>query len=142
MAEYLFRQMLADRKGCPVSDLADQGYAVSSCGTLGLAGGAASTGSSEELSRRGIDASGHRSQPLSVELIQQAERIYVMTPEHRNAVLDLVPAAASKVEQLDPDNPVPDPISGGPQEYRRCAEQIERAAAARVEEFLNEDLNW
>ena len=142
MAEYLFRQMLADRKGCAVSDLAGQGYAVSSCGTLGLEGGAASAGSSEELSRRSIDASGHRSQPLSVELIQQAERIYVMTPEHRSAVLDLVPAAASKVEQLDADNPVPDPIGGGPQEYRRCAEQIERTVAARVEEFLNEDLNW
>jgi len=142
MAEYLFRQMLADRKGCAVGDLAGQGYAVSSCGSLGLEGGAASTGSSEEMSRRGLDLSAHRSQPLSVEVIQQAERVYVMTPEHRRAVLDLVPAAVSKVEQLDPDNPVPDPIGGGPQEYRRCAEQIERAVAARVEEFLNEDLNW
>jgi protein-tyrosine phosphatase len=142
MAEYLFQHKLAERRGCTVSDLENEGYIVSSAGTFAWAGGAASAGSAEQMSRRGIDLSPHRSQPLSVELIQRAERIYVMTPEHRQAVLDLVPAAAAKVQPLDEDGPVPDPMGGGVPEYQRCAEQIERTVALRLEEFLDEDLNW
>jgi protein-tyrosine-phosphatase len=65
-----------------------------------------------------------------------------MTPEHRQAVLDLVPAAEAKVQPLDGDGPVPDPMGGGVPEYQRCAEQIERTVALRLEEFLDEDLNW
>jgi tRNA threonylcarbamoyl adenosine modification protein (Sua5/YciO/YrdC/YwlC family) len=142
LAEYLFRQRLAERLGYRVADLVGTGYGVSSAGTAALPGGHASPGSIGELARRGIDASPHRSQPLTVELIQRAERIYVMSPEHRNAVLDLVPGAAGRVELLDPDAPVLDPIGAGPEVYERCAAHIERLVQTRLMEFMDEDLNW
>lgn len=142
MAEYLFRAKLAARRGMPVEQLAAEGYVVSSAGTAALAGGTISPGSRAELAKRDIEVTQHRSQPLTIELIQRSERIYTMSPEHRAAVLDLVPAAAERVFPLDQQAPVADPIGGGPEEYRSCAAQIERAVEARLEEFLNEDRNW
>lgn len=142
IAEYLFRENLAKRMKISVKELARQGYVVSSAGTVAFPGGSISSGSFDELRSRKIDASGHRSQPLTIELIQQAERIYTMSPEHRAAVLDLVPAAADRVFPLDPRGPVADPIGGGANEYKACATVIEEAVDARLEEFLNEDLDW
>lgn len=142
LAEYLFRHKLAAALGLSVPELAAAGYVVSSAGVAAGEGGGASRGTADELARRGIDASGHHSQPLTVELIQRAERIYCMTNEHLSAVLDLAPSASSKATVLDPDGPVPDPIGGGPDEYRHCAEQIERMIDIRISELLDEDHNW
>jgi protein-tyrosine phosphatase len=142
MAEYLFRHKLAKRLECTLEELAVAGYEVWSAGTYALMGGEASAGAQAEMSQRGIGVGGHRTQPLTVELIQQAERIWVMSSEHRSAVLDLAPGAAGRVELLDPDGPVADPMGAGADEYRRCAAHIERMVEARLEEFLNEDRNW
>ena len=141
MAEHLFRHGLARRLGCAVEGLHDLGYHVTSAGTM-VTQGAASVGAAGEMARRSIDLREHRAQPLTVELIQRAERIFVMSPEHRDAVLDLAPAAGGKVRLLDENGPVPDPFGGSPEDYRRCAEHIERAVAVRLEEFLNEDRDW
>ena len=89
-----------------------------------------------------MDANAHRAQPLTVELVQRAERIYAMTAGHRDAVLGLVPAAAARVELLDPTGAVADPIGGGAEAYRRCAAHIEQLVKARQQEFLDEDLDW
>lgn len=142
IAEYLFRHELAKRLGLAVAELGRHGYYVSSAGSAAFEGGPISEFSEQELARCGIDASAHRAQPLTVELIQRAERIYVMSYEHRRAVLDLVPSAVDRVALLDERGPVADPIGGGASEYHQCAIQIERAVNARLEEFLNEDLRW
>jgi protein-tyrosine phosphatase len=142
MAEHMFRQQLARQLQCTLAELPLAGYEVASAGTFAPPGGAASRGSLDEMARRGVDLGEHRSRPLTVELIQQAERIYAMSPEHRTAVLAMVPGAAGRVELLDPAGPVSDPIGGSPEEYRYCAAHIERAVAARLKEFLDEDRNW
>lgn len=142
MAEYLFRDGLARRLGCTVDELGSAGYYVGSAGTLAVGGGPASAGALDEMSRRGLDLSGHRARPLTVELVHQAERIFVMGPEHRQAVLGLVPSAAARVALLDPEGAVPDPMGGSADGYRRCAEHIQRAVDARLEEFLDEDRDW
>jgi protein-tyrosine phosphatase len=142
LAEYLFRAKLAQELGLPPERLEAQGYVVSSAGTAAWAGGTISGGSRAELARRGIQATDHRAQPLTIELIQRCERIFTMSPEHRAAVLELAPSAADRVFALDDRGPVADPIGGGPDEYRACAAQIERAVDARLQEFMNEDRNW
>ena len=142
MAEYLFRQRLAERLEAPPEKLWARGYHVSSAGTFAPAGAAAAAGTVDELAKRGIDARAHRSQPLTPELAQRVERIFVMTAEHRDEVLDLAPQVATRVELLDAQGSVADPIGAGPEAYRQCAAQIERAVDARLEEFLNEDRDW
>ena len=94
------------------------------------------------MKRRGIDASAHRSQPLTVELIQRCERIYTMSAEHRDAVLQLAPGAATKVSMLDDHGAVSDPIGGDTETYGRCADHIAKLIDQRIEEFVDEDLAW
>ncbi len=142
MAECLFRHELSRRLGLSSQELAAAGYHVSSAGTVASPGMAASPLAVQEMSRRGLDLSRHRAEALTVELIHRAERIYVMSHEHRATVLDLVPSAASRVALLLDDQPIADPIGGTAENYRLCAEQIERAVAARAEEFLHEDCHW
>ncbi len=142
MAEHMFRHALADALGFTPAELTRAGYVVISAGTSAYPGAPASTGTLEELARRGIDAQNHLSRPLTAELVQRAERIFVMAPEHRTAVLDLVPGASGRVALLDPAGAVADPIGGGPEQYRNAASHIERAIAARVKEFVDEDRNW
>jgi protein-tyrosine phosphatase len=142
MAEYMFRHELARRLGCPVAALAAAGYRVTSAGTIAMRGMPASSGALEEMAQRGLELRGHQSQPLTVELVHRAEHIYVMSPEHRQAVMDLVPAAAGRVWLLDEEIPVADPLGGSVDDYRRCADHIHRALWARLEEFLDEDSNW
>ncbi|MFN0137768.1 MAG: Sua5/YciO/YrdC/YwlC family protein [Phycisphaerae bacterium] len=142
IAEYLFRDALAKRLEVKGSELRRRGYAVSSAGTFAPSGGLMSRGSAAELERRGIQATMHRSQPLTPELVQRCERIYVMSGEHRESVIDLVPSAASRVTLLDEPRSVTDPVGGDASEYRQCAEQIERAVLRRVEEFVHEDQHW
>jgi tRNA threonylcarbamoyl adenosine modification protein (Sua5/YciO/YrdC/YwlC family) len=142
MAEYLFRHKLAERLGLAPEDLLAAGYEVVSAGTAACPGCGVSSGALQEMARRGIDLGRHRSQPLTIELIQQAERIYVMTPEHRDVVLGLAPGSAGMVELLDPRGPVVDPLGGAPEDYLRTADHLEQAIEARLKEFLDEDRNW
>jgi protein-tyrosine phosphatase len=142
MAEYVFRSDLTRRLNLSPEALARAGYRVLSAGTGAGQGASASPGACEEMRRRGIDLGPHRSQPLTVELVHQAERVYVMSAEHRRAVDDLVPAAAGRVALLDPQGTVADPFGGSASDYERCARQIERAVNARLEEFLDEDRHW
>lgn len=142
MAEHLFRQKLAAALQLAADQLEEWGYVVSSAGTYAPAGGRASSGAIEELARRGIDARAHQSRPLSVELVQGAEKIYAMSADHLSAVARLAPGAAARATLLDPSGPVSDPMGGGAADYARAAQQIEQAVDARLKEYLDEDRNW
>lgn len=141
LAEYLFRAALQKQLG-PDKKLADAGYEVASAGTAAFPGGPISDGSRNALAERSIDASGHQSQPVTVDLLQRAARIYTMTNSHRQAVLRIDPDVANRVALLDPNGDIADPIGGDSEVYERCAQQIAAAVARRVEEFVHEDRTW
>jgi len=87
------------------------------------------------MEQRGLDLTGHRSQPLTAELVDQADAIFTMTQSHHQAVLGAVPSADIKAQRLDPDQDIADPF-GGPQElYEQTARQIEQALTQRKKEF-------
>jgi tRNA threonylcarbamoyl adenosine modification protein (Sua5/YciO/YrdC/YwlC family) len=142
MAEALFRRELGQRLGLSADELTAAGYSIISAGTSAARDCPASAGARDELARRGLDLSGHRSQPLTVELLHRAERIFVMSPEHRQAALELLPAAGTRVALLDPAGAVADPFGGPAEQYRVAAEQIQKAVQLRVEEFVHEDRDW
>ncbi len=142
MAAQLFRYELARRLGCTLDELEARGYRTTSAGTLAGVGAPASGGALAEMSARGIDLSTHHSQPLTVELIHRAERIYAMTRDHQATVIEIAPSAAGKVALLADRQSISDPMGGSAADYRQCAEQIERAVQARLEEYLHEDRDW
>lgn len=142
MAEHLFRRRLAERLALSEAGLAEAGYAVSSAGVAAYAGMPASKGAREEMRQRGIDLERHQAQPLTPELLRRAERVFVMSPEHLTAVVRYAGGAGLRVELLDAGSPISDPMGGGPEEYRRAAQQIEQAVDRRLEEYLDEDRDW
>ena len=65
-----------------------------------------------------------------------------MTDEHRRSLVRTWPGVADRVEALDSTGAVSDPFGGDQAMYAKAAEQIERAVAQRVKEFLDEDRRW
>lgn len=134
MAEGLLKTLLASKFGYNVHELADKGLFVESAGSGAVAGFPASEEAIQTLAGRGIDISGHRSQPLTVEQINRADYIFTMTEGHRRAVLALSPGAASRV-RLVSDQDVDDPLGGDVAVYAACADQIDHALQQRLEEI-------
>ena len=83
----------------------------------------------------GGDLSGHGSQPLTAEMVASAERVYVMTAAHGDRAAAMVPGANKKIEPLDPDGDIPDPIGGPIEVYRETAERLKSALEQRFEEI-------
>jgi len=134
MAEAMFRQMVAERFGCPADEIDDKGVVVSSAGLAAWGGGKASAGALEAMAEVGADLSGHESQPLTENLVRQSDVILTMTASHRAAILSQFPEAGGRVAMLSPDRQdVLDPIGGPLATYRRCAQQIRGYLAARFD---------
>ena len=83
----------------------------------------------------GIPANGHRASNLTAELAQQVEKIFCMTQAHRNAVIEIAPAAAGKTLCLDPDGDVEDPMGSELANYVNCARRIHSLVRLRFDEI-------
>ena len=133
MAEALAKRMIAERLGCNVADLSQRGIIVTSAGTGGGFGGA-SDHAVKVMADRGNDISQHHSAGLSPETIQLADHVFVMTRQHRERVIELVPSAENRVALLLEGEDVRDPMGGGEKEYEQCAQTVEHGVRDRLEE--------
>jgi protein-tyrosine phosphatase len=134
MAEALFRDLVATRLGCRPDEVEQRGVVIASAGIAAFAGGRASAGAMDAMAEMGCDLGGHESQPLTDQLVRQADIILTMTAAHRAAILAQFPEAGGRVAMLSPDRQdVLDPIGGGLDVYRRCARQIQGHLAARLD---------
>jgi len=136
MAAGLARKLLAERLGCDVEALQEKGYEVLSAGVW--AGGASepTPEAVDAAGELGVDISGHRSRPLSVELINRADLILCMSAEHVSAVGRLAPSAADRTVRLLSDRDIVDPLGAGEHAYRKTAEDIDRALRKILSERL------
>ncbi|MFO7903219.1 MAG: L-threonylcarbamoyladenylate synthase [Planctomycetota bacterium] len=126
MAAALMQRKLAGQLGISVDQLEERGLVVMSAGIAAMSGGCASHDAVEVMKERGLDLTGHESQPLSDRLVQFADRIYTMTRAHREAILAQWPDAAARTFLLGGEQgDVSDPMGGPPDVYRRCADQID-----------------
>jgi len=111
---------------------------VRSAGTLGMEGADPSKEVIHLLSKEGIDPGPYMSKGLSKEMIEWADLILVMAPEHKLAVLNLVPSSESKIRYLGEFNPetremiIPDPIGRSLAFYRSAFSVIKRS----IEELI------
>ncbi len=128
MAAGILKKMLADA--------GVTGVAVGSAGTAALEGMPATELAIKTASDWGIDIAGHRSQPVTDEIVAGADLILTMTPEHREEILSHDAAAGNKTFLLktypepvknDPSLWVRDPIGGGAGEYQRSFLDIEES---------------
>lgn len=136
MAEAIARHELADRLGTAPHTLGDRNWQVRSAGAFAGPGAPATGDAVRAVGALGVGMGDHRSTPLSVDMIRNAEVVYCMTEAHRVAVLSLAPDAGGKVHRLDPSGDIADPIGGGPQVYDRCARQIQQHVRRRLDEII------
>ena len=89
------------------------------------------------MRRRGVDLRGHASQPFTDRLLEQADRCYTMTNQHRHLILANHPETAGRVQVLARDGTdISDPIGGGWDHYAASAGSIEQHLAKILDEVL------
>jgi protein-tyrosine phosphatase len=134
MSEALAKQVLAEKLKVPEDKLESKGISVISAGSFAMPGSRATPAGVEALRQMGLDLTRHRSRPLSVELIHQADVIFTMGRAHVQAVTALVPSAAEKTMTLDPEGDIDDPIGGELALYQNLAVQLRKLIEKRLEE--------
>jgi len=127
MAAGLARKILADRQGASVGRLSSRDVEIISAGVWATDGQRATPEAVRAARGLGADIAKHRSQKLTIELINDADLIFCMTDDHVAEVRRLARSADGKIRRLDCDKDIPDPIGGGAEVYRKTAERIERA---------------
>lgn len=134
IAEALCRRLLARRYGVDEADLAALGYDIASAGTTTAGDGQASDGAAAAAREAKLDISCHRSQPITVELLRKADKVYAMAERHAAAARDLCPRSASKVELLDLNGGnIEDPIGYPAEKFSEVVRHIEQCLKRRVE---------
>lgn len=136
MAEALFRHRVAEKVGCRDEELEEHGVVVMSAGIAAVMGSRAAPEAIDVLARRGLDLGRHESQPLTTQLARQADIIFTMTRSHLSAIEAQWPDAATRAKLLSPDEfDIADPIGASAEVYERCAQQLDAAIAARVDDL-------
>ena len=124
MAEHLFRARIAD-----------PAWNVLSAGTSGVLGWPASEEAVIALKEKNIDASAHKSRPISRKILQDSDLIVTMTARHREDIVQFEPSVASRVHLLTSfgaggqTRDIPDPIGMSLDVYRRTRDVIDSAVA-------------
>ncbi len=132
----LAKKMLARSLSCRTSSLGAKGYAVYSSGVTAAPDQPPTNLSLNVACEMGADITDHRSQKLTVELINSSDLIFCMTDVHAGEVVRLVPTARNKVMRLDPGGNIADPLGGDRDVYRSVAQRIKCALEARLREII------
>ncbi|MBN2302566.1 MAG: low molecular weight protein arginine phosphatase [Lentisphaerae bacterium] len=121
MAEYLLRTRLDGSSG----------WCVTSAGVVAGAGMSASAPAVHVMQEIGIDMTSHRSRSLTVELVDSATLIVVMTMAHRDQIRVFFPNALQKVFLLKSfsgsNGDIDDPIGSSVSCYRAVRNEIDNA---------------
>lgn len=134
MAEALTRKIIADAYGIEENQLEQKGISVVSAGVFALSGTRATPQAVEAVKTFGADLLRHRSQPLTPELIHSADLIFAMGRSHVASIGEVSPSAAKKVQLLDSQGDIEDPIGSDLQTYRSLAQKMQSLIRQRLKE--------
>ena len=116
---------------------------VESAGTHALDGSAASLEAIDTAAEDGVDIRGHVARSITKRLVDRADLILTMEPEHADRLVDDYPEAESRVHLVtvygDPKGDrlgVPDPIGLGHETYRAAYRTIKKALRYAVPRIL------
>ena len=128
MAEALCKQLLAEREGVAVKDLSAHGYQVESA-ALYSGGGPASDHAITVMNEMGSNAREHVSRQLNIEMLQAADLILALAPNHLEGIRHACQGEDEILDKLFMINStgVADPVGGPIEIYRSCASEIRNA---------------
>ncbi len=122
MAEILMRDLL---KRKDLTSLID----VKSAGTWAEPGYPATAHGVSVMAERGLDNRGHKSQSITIELLEEQDLVLTMESGHKEAIQIEFPDMASKVyllsEMAGMTKNIDDPVGGSLEKYRDTSDEIE-----------------
>jgi protein-tyrosine phosphatase len=125
MAEAICKKLLADRLECSVENLPEQGFIVISAGVSAVMGDPAPQEAKLAVAEFGAQLDDHGSQPLTPQLLAQADYVWGMTSGHLRSISMRYPTIPHRAELLSlRAEEVDDPIGGDRELYRDCALQL------------------
>lgn len=136
MAEGLLRKLLREQNR-------HGEFVVESAGTYPLDGSAASLEAINTAAEDGVDIRGHVARSLTARLVERADLILTMEPEHIERMVAVFPKVESKTHLLtiygDPKGDrlgVPDPIGLGRETYKAAYRTMKRGLRWAVPKIL------
>jgi protein-tyrosine-phosphatase len=122
MAEVLFEALLEQHGE-------REKWRVESAGVWAYNGARATTNAQKAMQERGLDLSGHTSQPAEGTLIKQFDVIVVMEVEHKSVLQQSHPDLADRIytirELAGGQGDFNDPVGGSLEIYKAAAEELE-----------------
>jgi protein-tyrosine phosphatase len=134
MAEALCKGHLAARLGCDIEGLPARGFVVCSAGIAAEEGEGAAEHAIAVGQSLGVDLTGHQSEPLTAELVDQATHLLGMTQGHVSILEAFFPGKARLLSPTGED--VVDPIGQPKEVYEACARQMTGYIEKLVEEVV------
>ncbi len=140
MAEGFCRQYLAQKLNCDLDQVAEMGYNILSAGTVAAAGQEVSCESVKASLVKGLDISGYVSSPVTKELVEKSDFVFVMASGHLRGLegfgAKVGSQLAGKIMLLSPDGDIDDPFGQNQKVYDSCAEEITFAVRKRIDELV------
>jgi len=135
MAEYYLRKRLLDEH---ISDIK-----IRSAGTCALDNSPVTPAILQMMKPMGISLSNHRSSPLTIRSIREADLILVMEETHKLIIEHRIPQMVHKVKFLGSyingeDEEITDPYGGNEHIYQKSFQQIQRAVENLLKEIKEE----
>lgn len=135
MAEVLLKDLLRRERLLKVTS-------VSSAGINAIPHQLASLNSIEVMKEKGLDLENHKSNMLTMDLVEEYDLILTMTEGHKNIILERVPWLDEKVFTLKEysglKGDICDPFGGSIEVYRSSLDDIEKSLEMLIEK-LKED---
>ncbi|MEK8020565.1 MAG: hypothetical protein VSS75_027175 [Candidatus Parabeggiatoa sp.] len=135
IAQAICHAEIAKHLNIPTEQLAKFGIQVQSAGVSAQVGKPMKAAAEQALSHIEIPVHKHNAQPLTAEMIEQADKIYCMTEAQRQTVLEMLPRAAAKVHCLDPNNDIEEP-KGQAKAALDFAKRVQVLIRQRLNEFV------
>lgn len=125
MAEGILKQMLKEKNISHIE--------VNSAGVGALPGSAPTAFAIDTVKLYNIDISQHQAQKINHGLLQEADLILVMAPEHFYYIQQLDPNLTSKIyllkafpqKEIDGKHNIKDPLGGDSEVYQKCFYELE-----------------
>jgi protein-tyrosine-phosphatase len=135
MAQALCNDEILRRLGIPRERLDGVPVRAVSAGLTAIPGRPLSAASQRTLQSLGVLSHEHSSREITLEIVEQAERIFCMTEDQCRNLVSRFPAAASKVRRLDPEGDVEDPSGQDLAAFLALGSRIQNLVRARVAEM-------
>jgi len=114
----------------------EAGVIFESAGLYALDGAPATPHSLVVATEEGVDLVAHRARQITAEMIERADRVYVMTRVQLDGLARLGAGVGERAALLDPSGEdIPDPYGGDLDAYRRVRDRVVAAIEERREDW-------